>query len=270
MEDDGLLVRDEGGVRWLTMNRPEVGNALGPAHRLRLAEAFGEAQEDLSVRCVVLTGAGKAFCTGADLRSPRAVRAQPADAPERAVGEVGRNIRMNAHRALTAILDCEKPVIACVNGTAAGMGMHLALACDLVIASRTARFIEVFVRRGLVADTGGAYLLPRLVGIQRAKELMFLGDDVSAEEAERIGLINRVVDPGELAEATAALAGRLAAGPTRALALMKWLVNRSLESGRQAALEDESYAQEMNMFTRDGQEGVQAFVERRDPDYRGW
>lgn len=270
MADEELLVHDAEGVRWLTLNRPDVGNALSSAGRLRLAEELAEAQEDLHVRCVVLTGTGRHFCTGADLRGAGPDRPRPADAPARAVGEVARNIRTNAHRAVTAILDCEKPVVACVNGTAAGMGMHLALACDLVVASRTARFIEVFVRRGLVPDTAGAYLLPRLIGVQRTKELMFLGDDVSAEEAERIGLVNRVVDPPDLIDATSALAGRLAAGPTRALALTKWLVNRSLESGRQAALEDESYAQEINMFTEDGQEGVQAFIERRDPQFRGW
>jgi 2-(1,2-epoxy-1,2-dihydrophenyl)acetyl-CoA isomerase len=138
------------------------------------------------------------------------------------------------------------------------------------VASRTARFIEVFVRRGLVADAGGAYLLPRLVGIQRAKELLFLGDDVDATRAHELGLVNRVVEPDQLEAEVAALAGRLAAGPTRAIALMKWLTNRSLDDDRHAAFENESYAQEINMTTADGQEGVTSFLERRAPEFHGW
>ncbi|MGO4759092.1 enoyl-CoA hydratase/isomerase family protein, partial [Streptomyces sp. 2MCAF27] len=165
--------------------------------------------------------------------------------------------------------DCEKPVIAAVNGTAAGLGAHLAFACDLVIAAESARFIEVFVRRGLVPDGGGAYLLPRLIGPQRAKELLFFGDSLSAAEAERIGLVNRVVPDGELAKTAREWAERLAAGPTRAIALTKQLVNGSLEADRAAAFAAEAAAQEINMTTADAQEGVRAFAERRAPEYRG-
>lgn len=272
MPDDEILVETtDDGVRWLTVNRPQVGNALSPANRLVLVEQLTEAEADLAVRCVVLTATGdRAFCTGADLSAGLPSRPRPAGAPEKVAGDVARNIRRNAQQLIAAILDCEKPVIAAVNGTAAGMGVHVALACDLVLMSRTARLIEVFVRRGLVPDAGGAYLLPRLIGVARTKELMFLGDDVGAERALQLGLVNRVVEPEELRAATAELAGRIAAGPTRALALTKWLVNRSFESGRQAAFEDESYAQEINMTTEDGQEGVASFLERRKPVYRGW
>jgi 2-(1,2-epoxy-1,2-dihydrophenyl)acetyl-CoA isomerase len=148
--------------------------------------------------------------------------------------------------------------------------MHLALACDLVIAAESAKFVEVFVRRGLVPDAGGAWILPRLVGIQRAKELMFFGDDVPASRAEQLGLVNRVVPDDALGDAVAEWAKRLASGPTQSIALTKSLLNRSLDSDRATAFLEEARAQELNMTTEDAQEGVRSFVERRDPTYRGW
>lgn len=262
--------RVDGGVAWITLNRPEVGNAVTPDQRNRVIDLLGAASSDLAVRVVVLTATGKAFCTGADLRAPRAAVARPEGAPERAVGDVSRTIRDGAQRLVAAVLDCEKPVIAAVNGTAAGIGAHLAFACDLVLAAEEASFIEVFVRRGIAPDGGGAYLLPRLVGPQRAKELLFFGDKVPAADAQRLGLVNKVVPGTELEAAAAEWAARLADGPTRALALTKWLVNRSLESDRAGAFADEALAQELVMHTTDAQEGVAAFVERRDPTYRGW
>ena len=269
-EDEGIRVDQRGAVLWLTIDRPRTGNALTPDDRVRLAELLSAAEEDVTVRSIVLTATGDAFCTGADLRSSAGPPPRPADAPERIVGDVARNLRKNAQRLITTLLDLEKPVVAAVNGTAAGLGFHLALACDLVVASENARFIEVFVRRGLVSDTGGAYMLPSLVGIQRAKELMFLGDEVSAADAQAMGLVNRVVPPDRLRDEAGALAERLAAGPTRAIALMKWLANRSLDSDRQSMFDSEAYAQDLNMTTHDGQEGVQSFIERRKPQYRGW
>jgi 2-(1,2-epoxy-1,2-dihydrophenyl)acetyl-CoA isomerase len=268
--DEQVQHRDEAGVAWITLNRPEVGNALTPDQRDRVIDLLGAASADLATRAVVLTATGKAFCTGADLRAPRAAVARPEGAPDRAVGDISRTIRDGAQRLIAAVLDCEVPVIGAVNGTAAGIGAHLAFACDLVLAADTASFIEVFVRRGIVPDGGGAYLLPRLVGPQRAKELMFFGDKVPAAEAERIGLVNRVVPADELEATAAEWAGRLAAGPTRALALTKALVNRSLETDRAGAFADEAVAQELTMHTDDAQEGIAAFVERRDPTYRGW
>jgi 2-(1,2-epoxy-1,2-dihydrophenyl)acetyl-CoA isomerase len=167
-------------------------------------------------------------------------------------------------------MDCEKPVIAAVNGTAAGIGAHIAFASDLVIAADNAKFIEVFVRRGITPDGGGAYMLPRLIGMQKAKELIFFGDDIRATEAERLGLVNRVVPQAELATAATEWAERLAESPTRALMLSKWLLNRSLDSNRLGAFEDEAWAQEMASYTQDFQEGVAAFKERREVEYRGW
>ena len=171
----------------------------------------------------------------------------------------GRAIKVGAQKLISAILDCEKPVIAAVNGTAAGMGVHMAVACDLVVAAEGVRFIEVFVRRGLVPDAGGVYLLPRLIGPQKAKELMFFGDDVSAADAADMGLINRVVPPDELMPTAQAWAERLAAQPTKSLTMSKLLVNRSFETSRQTMFEMESWAQEVLMAGEDADEGVQAF-----------
>ncbi|MFJ8821449.1 enoyl-CoA hydratase/isomerase family protein [Streptomyces sp. NPDC102467] len=237
-------------------------NAVTWDQRERVIELLAAASADPDVRAVVLTATGKGFCAGADLRGAPA-------AGERVAGDVSRTIRLGAQRLIAAVLDCEKPVIAAVNGTAAGLGAHLALACDLVLAAESARFIEVFVRRGLVPDGGGAYLLPRLVGPQRAKELMFFGDALPAAEAERIGLVNRVVPDAELAKTARAWAERLATGPTRALALTKQLVNASLDSDRATAFAAEATAQELNMTTHDANEGVTSFVDRRHPHYRG-
>ncbi|WP_069769520.1 enoyl-CoA hydratase/isomerase family protein [Streptomyces sp. LUP30] len=254
--------RTDRHVTHLTLDRPEALNALTPDGRDRLIALLGEASADPGVRAVILTGAGRGFCAGADLRGGAA-------RGERVAGDVARTLRLGAQRLVAAVLDCEKPVIAAVNGTAAGLGAHLALACDLVLAAESARFIEVFVRRGLVPDGGGAYLLPRLVGPQRAKELMFFGDALTAPDAERLGLVNRVLPDGELDKTARDWATRLAAGPTRALALTKQLVNASLESDRATAFAAEAAAQEINMTTRDAQEGVASFVERRATDFRG-
>jgi 2-(1,2-epoxy-1,2-dihydrophenyl)acetyl-CoA isomerase len=267
---DQLAAREADGVLWLTLDRPEAANALTPDQRDRLVDLLADAGERVEVRAVVLTATGRHFCTGADLRNQRPGPVRPADAPERVAGDVSRLIQGGAQRLVTAVLDCDKPVIAAVNGTAAGVGAHLALACDLVVAAEGARFVEVFVRRGLVPDGGGCWLLPRLVGLQKAKELMLFGDDVPAEEALRLGLINRVVPRDELEKAAGEWAGRLAAGPTRALGLTKGLLNRSLGSDRATALREEALAQELNMTTHDANEGVDAFVERRDPVFRGW
>mgnify|MGYP006275238451 CR=1 FL=1 len=270
--DDLLWEIDGSGVAWLTLNRPDAANAITPDQRNRTIELMESASSDLNVRCVVITAAGERhFCTGADLRvSTIPINPGPADAPDKVLGDVGRNIKRGAQRLVASIMDCEKPVIAAVNGTAAGIGAHIAFAADLCIAADNAKFIEVFVRRGITPDGGGAWMLPRLVGLSKAKELIFFGDDIRAAEAERLGLVNRVVPQAELRAAAAEWAGRLAESPTRALMLSKWLLNRSAESSRQTAFEDEAWAQEMASYSQDFQEGVAAFKERRDVRYRGW
>jgi 2-(1,2-epoxy-1,2-dihydrophenyl)acetyl-CoA isomerase len=267
---DQVTTREDGGVVWITLDRPEAANAIAPGQRDRIVDLLEDASARVAVRAVVLTATGRHFCTGADLRHSSPPPSRPDGAPERVAGDVARMIQTGAQRLVAAVLDCDKPVIAAVNGTAAGIGAHLALACDLVIAADTARFIEVFARRGLVPDGGGCWLLPRLVGLQRAKELVFFGDELPAAEAERLGLVNRVVPADEVAGVAGAWAARLAAGPTRAIGLSKGLLNRSLDSDRATAFREEALAQEINMTTQDANEGVAAFVERRDAEYRGW
>jgi 2-(1,2-epoxy-1,2-dihydrophenyl)acetyl-CoA isomerase len=268
--EEQVLHRVEDGVSWITLNRPEAGNAITYKQRNYVIELLEAASVDYHVRAVVITANGKHFCTGADLRAAQPEVPRPEGAPERPSGFVSRNIRSGAQRLVAAVLDCEKPVIAAVNGTAAGIGAHIAFASDLVIAADSAKFIEVFIRRGVVPDGGGAYLLPRIIGVQKAKELMFFGDDLPVDEAHRLGLVNVVVPASELLATATSWAERLATSPTRTISLTKWLVNRSLDSDRAGAFYDESYAQELNMQTEDAQEGVAAFVERRDPKYKGW
>ncbi|MFV5992952.1 enoyl-CoA hydratase/isomerase family protein [Streptomyces sp. NPDC056231] len=257
-----ILHATDNGVSWITLNRPKAMNAVTWDQRERVIALLGEASADPTVRAVVLTATGRGFCAGADLRGAPSTG-------DRIPGDVARTIRLGAQRLIAAVLDCEKPVVAAVNGAAAGIGAHLAFACDLVLAAESAKFIEVFMRRGLVPDGGGAYLLPRLIGPQRAKELMFFGDSLPAREAERLGLVNRVVPDEELTSTARAWAQRLADGPTRAIALTKQLVNASLDSDRATAFAAEAMAQEINMTTQDANEGVTSFVERRAPKYRG-
>lgn len=262
----------DGGVARVTIDRPDAGNSLTGEMRDHLTLTFEELSANLGVRAVVLTGAGqKHFCTGAGLGGhPPAEPPRPDGAPDRTVGDVARLVRRGWQRLVASILDCEKPVVAAVNGTAAGGGANLVLACDLVVMADSARLIEVFVKRGIIPDAGGAYLLPRIVGSQRAKELMFLGDDLSAADCERWGIANRVVPGGDLTAAVDELAGRLADGPTKAIAMTKWLVNRSSESSRHTAFEEEAYAQELVTTTQDMAEGIRAFGERRPPEFTGW
>ena len=268
--EDQLRYRCDSGIAWITLNRPEAGNALTWGQRERMISLLEAASGDVAVRAVVIRAEGRHFCTGADLRADRPAPVVPEGAPERPTGTVTRMIASGAQRLIAGVLDCEKPVIAAVGGTAAGIGAHLALAADLVIASDQARFIEVFVRRGIVPDGGGAYLLTRLLGLHKAKELVFFGDDVSADEAARLGLVNTVVPADALDATVEAWAGRLADGPTIAISLAKRLLNRAPDSDRLTAFAEEAVAQEMAMSSRDAQEGVASFVERRPTEFKGW
>jgi 2-(1,2-epoxy-1,2-dihydrophenyl)acetyl-CoA isomerase len=268
-----LIRVDAGGpIARVTIARPDAGNSLTSEMRDHLAEVFEELSGTLGVRAIVLTGAGdRHFCTGAGLGgAQRPAPARPEGAPDRALGDIARLIRQGWQRLITSILDCEKPVIAAVNGTAAGGGANLVLACDLVVMAESAKLIEVFVTRGIIPDAGGCYLLPRVVGPQRAKEIMFMGDALSAADCGRYGIANRVVPAADLEATVDELAGRLAAGPSKAIAMTKWLVNRSFESSRHTAFEEEAYAQELVTATADMAEGIAAFGERRDPEFKGW
>lgn len=253
------------GIGRITLNRPDAANAINPEQRNRLITLLAEAADDPEVRVVLLTSVGKHFCAGADVE-----RIGSVDSSARRVGGGSRLIRNGAQRLISSILDCDKPVIAVVQGTAAGLGAHLAYASDLVVASEQASFIESFVRRGLVVDAGGAYLLPRLIGLQRAKELAFLGDKLSATDAAALGLVNRVVPTEDLETTALELGRRLADGPTSAIALTKRLFNTSLDADRQRSFELEAAAQEMQTHSGDAVEGVQSFLERREPAYKGY
>lgn len=258
------VLRDlTGGVLTITLNRPDAANAVDADQRNAIIDMLNEASGDHEVRVVVIASTGRHFCSGADVSaiSPGA---------ERRVGDTVNRIMTGAQRLIAAILDCAKPVVAVVQGTAAGMGAHIAYACDLVVASEQASFIEAFVLRGLVVDAGGAYLLPRHVGLQRAKELAFLGDRLPAAEALSLGLVNRVVAPDDLAGTAAELAGRLASLPTSSIALTKRLFNDSLDAGRIQSFVAEAMSQEIQGRSHDATEGVAAFKERRAPEYRGW
>jgi 2-(1,2-epoxy-1,2-dihydrophenyl)acetyl-CoA isomerase len=266
-----LLARLEDGVLWLTINRADAGNAIPYYVRDRLIQHFVDAHGDLAVRAIVITAAGeKHFCTGADLRTRPPAPPKPEGAPDMVVGTAVNIMRAGFQRLMEAIQDCQKPVLCSLNGTAAGGGVMLALASDLIVASDTARLIHVFVRRGLIPDGGVAYLLPRLVGLHKAKELVFFGDDLSAVDAERIGIVNKVVPAAELETATREWATRLASGPTKAIGWSKQLLNDASEVSRTSLLVTEGMLVELNSHTLDGKEGVASFMERRPPDFKGW
>jgi 2-(1,2-epoxy-1,2-dihydrophenyl)acetyl-CoA isomerase len=252
----------ENDVAWVTMNRPEQRNAVNAEMRDELISVLMDARTNAGVRALVLTATGKGFCTGADLSGPRA---QGPTGPG-----AGRELmKSSSQRLIRALWDLEKPVVAAVNGVAAGLGSHLAFGSDFVIASSAARFIEVFVRRGIAVDAGGAFLLPRLVGLQKAKQMVFFGDDMSAEEAERCGLVSKVVAPEQLEATAREWAERLAKGPTFAIGMSKRLLNRSLESSLETALEEEAMAQMLVTQSEDTREGMMAFMERRTPQFKG-
>jgi 2-(1,2-epoxy-1,2-dihydrophenyl)acetyl-CoA isomerase len=270
LEDGTVLHRVDGGVSWITLNRPDAGNSLTPTQRDTVIDLLASSDTEQGVRVVVITARGKHFCTGADLRSSPG-DGQEGDTvdPGPPTGSIMRTLASGSQRLITSVLDCQKPVVAAVNGTAAGIGAHLALACDLIVAAEEASFIEVFVRRGILPDGAGAYLLPRLVGLQRAKELVFLGERLSAADAHSFGMVNRVVPGTELEGAATELAARLAHAPTVAIGLAKRLLNRSLDLDRESALFEESMAQELVTRTDDAKEGIESFVERRDATFTG-
>ena len=266
-----LVARLEHGVLWLTINRAEAGNAIPYYVRDRLIRWFRDAHVDLAVRCVVLTAAGeKHFCTGADLTIRQPARPQPDDAPDAVIGTGINMMRRGFQTLMQAILDCEKPVIVALNGTAAGGGSMFTLAADLVIAAENARLIQVFVRRGLVPDGGVAYLLPRIVGMHKAKELIFFGDELSAADMEKLGIANKVVPADQLLAVTKEWAERLAQGPTKAIGWSKKLLHDALELDRHALLEEEAMIVELNVKTNDCAEGMNSFRERRPTEFKGW
>ena len=252
-----IRVERSDGVVAVTLNRPEKRNALNPQMSLELLETFRAIAADPGDRVVVLTGDGGAFCSGADL-----------------TGGEGRDVHSLVYMRTVgavalALYTMPKPTIAKVHGVAAGAGCNMALACDLVVASDEARFTQIFVKRGLVVDFGGSWLLPRLIGMQRAKELAFFGDFVSASDARELGLVNRVLPDADLDAFVDEWAERLAAGPPLTLSMTKALLGHSFETSIEQALEDEARSQALCISTDDTREAIRAFVEKRPPVFRG-
>lgn len=266
-----LLYRVADGVAWITLNRPDVANALTPTQRNTVIDLLQSSDEDPAVRAIVIGSTGLHFCSGADLRSQTDESDAAAEKPNQPpASTVMKMMAYGANRLMPALQDCMKPVLASVQGMAAGIGVQLALSCDLVIMAEEASFVEVFVRRGLVPDGGTAYLLTRLAGLQRAKELMMLGERISATKAREYGLVTEVVPRERLEARTTELAATLAQGPTITMGLIKRLANRALDLDRDTALFEESLAQGLAMTTSDAQEGVASFVERRPTEFLGY
>ncbi len=257
-----LLIDDAAGVRLLTLNRPESFNSLTVELKQALLGALRDAAADESIRSVVLTGAGKAFCAGQDLKEHIEVLESGEESPLNTVEEYYNPL-------IRTITTMPKPVIAAVNGTAAGAGASLAYACDLRVASADAKFLMAFANVGLSGDSGVSWTLPRLIGYGRAMEMLLLAEPVAAEEALRIGMINRLVGTGEAATAAQELAGRMAAGPTSAYARIKETVLAAAAEGLDEALAVEAGAQMQAGQTDDHREAVAAFVDKRNPHFGG-
>lgn len=257
-ELQSITVERSDAVVTITLRRPEKKNAADAAMWSELLDEFRAIGRDAAIRAVVITGAGGNFCSGADLSAEdRAERPHQLSAM-RHIGDV-----------CLALHRLPQPTIAKVRGVAVGAGMNIALSCDLIAASDDARFSEIFAKRGLSIDFGGSWLLPRLVGLHRAKELTLLADIVDAPRAAELGLVNRVLPDGELDAVVDDWAARLAAGPPIALAMTKRMLNNSFNVTLEEALDDEGLSQTVNFGTADTPEAIAAFVEKRDPEFRG-
>ena len=247
------------GVGTITLNRPDVYNALNDEITFELQDVLKTISKDDTIRVVVLTGEGKAFCSGQDLKSA------PADQKRSFMNSLHK--RYNP--IIRAMRELPKPIIGKLNGVAAGAGCSLALACDMIIASEEASLIEVFINIGLVPDSGSSYFLPRLVGMAKAFELCALGSKVKAKEAVELGLINKVVPADQLEQTVNELANQFASAPTKAIGLIKKMLNKSATSSLEQMLDYEAYCQEIAGQTSDYKEGVKALLEKRKPDFIG-
>jgi 2-(1,2-epoxy-1,2-dihydrophenyl)acetyl-CoA isomerase len=254
-----VAIDTEARVATITLNRPDALNALTVPMKVALLASFRRLEREASVRAVILTGAGRAFCAGQDLRE----RLQPDAAP------LGVEVRERYNPIIRAVRSLSKPIVGAINGVAAGAGASLAMACDIRIASEAASFALAFGRVGLVPDSGATWFLPRLVGATRAAELALLGDPVSATDAVRLGLVGRAVPPDQLDAEASAIAARLAAGAPRAMALTKRALNATWDRDLDAALEYEAHLQDMAGRSKDHAEGLAAFLEKRPPNFTG-
>lgn len=255
-----LTIDDRGAVRTITLDRPESRNGV----TIEVVQAYAQAIRDVpqTVRTIVIAGANGAFCSGLDLKDAmrRGVKPGP---------EVERGLREDFHGLIRALIESDRPTIAAVDGAAAGFGCDLALACDLRVISERAVFGEIFVKRGLMPDGGGTWLLPRIVGLGRALEMLLTGDMVNAVEALRIGLANKLVPSADLATQVGELAGRIANGPPMVHRLVKRAVYAGLDTDLAAALDREATGQLQLLGSSDFTEGIMAFLQKRDPSFQG-
>jgi 2-(1,2-epoxy-1,2-dihydrophenyl)acetyl-CoA isomerase len=258
---DTVLVRKENGVAWITFNRPNVLNACDIDTLKKIQRALKDSERDASVRCIVLTGAGRAFCAGADLQSLK----------QRGVGtdiSLMEDLRDGFNPIVSKMRSMDKPIIAMINGVAAGAGMGIALAADLKYMAEGAKLVEAFAKIGLVPDSGATFFMPRLLGISKAMELAFTGEGIEAREAERLGAVNRVIPLDQLETETRSIAEKLARGP-KGIGLAKRAINKALYCNVDTALEYEAYMQEIAGSTEDYMEGLKAFGEKRPPQFQG-
>ena len=262
MEYRWLIHKKEGGVGTITLNRPRALNALNAEMIEELLEAVGQSGEDKDVKVLILTGAGRAFCFGADI-------SEFSEGQEHSTQNGKWNLLLKSQKIIRFLSGMRKPTIAALNGFATGLGLDLALACDLRIAAERAKLGEAFVSMGLLPDGGGTFFLPRLVGLAKAVEMVFTGEPITSLEAERIGLINRVVANQDLVKCAQELADKLAKGPSLAIGLAKQAIRRNLTEDLDSALNFEAQSQKTCLESEDHREAVKAFLQRREPFFWG-
>jgi 2-(1,2-epoxy-1,2-dihydrophenyl)acetyl-CoA isomerase len=258
-----IIYEKSDGIATISLNRPEVLNAINEKMGQELNDALGVAERDPEVRCLIITGIGRAFSAGEDIQDLRG-QYERGENPR-----LGERLLYKYNPMIRRIRFMEKPVIAAVNGVAAGAGAGLACACDVRIASENAKFIQAFIRVGLAPDSGTSFYLPRLIGFSKALELSLTGDELTGKDAERYGLVSKVVPAGQLMATARELATKLAAGPTRAISLTKRALNKSISADLETVLEYECYLQEIAGKTSDHLEAVRAFFEKRKPTFEG-
>ncbi|MBN9396403.1 MAG: enoyl-CoA hydratase/isomerase family protein [Candidatus Melainabacteria bacterium] len=263
INDKILLTEKKNGVGIITLNRPDKLNSFNDELSFQLQDALKEMEKDKEVKAIILTGSGRGFCAGQDLQS-RSIAQEMGQKPS-----LGDSIRRRYNPIVTKLRRMEKPIIAAVNGVAAGAGASLAFACDFRIITDKVAFIQSFTKVGLIPDSGATFILPRLIGATKAFDLMLSADKLTAQEAFDLGVINKVVDEADLMTTATALAERLAQGPTKAFALTKRAINKAIFDDLEELLEYEATLQEIAGRSEDFEEGVKAFVEKRPPQYKG-